>query len=106
MHKNLCAHDNGLMDIYRDKQGIFHEITAHFDENDERDMKTKSWFDKGLSKRKHFNPDCAHLDYDNKRDCHEESEFMCMCCGQPVCREHKEKSCPYGGMGYVELEEA
>ncbi len=54
-------------------------------------------------KKKTFNPDCEHLDWDNHRDCTNEAEWVCMCCGAGVCMEHKAKNCPYGGMGYVEL---
>ena len=56
-------------------------------------------------KKKQLRPTCEHLDWDNQRDCEEEAEFVCMCCASPVCREHKERECPYGGMGYIELEE-
>lgn len=49
-------------------------------------------------------PECEHLDFDNKRDCHKDAEWRCMCCGSPVCPDHKEKECPYGGMGYIEIE--
>lgn len=47
--------------------------------------------------------ECQHIDYDNARDCFEDAEYMCMCCSSPTCSEHKEISCPYGGMGYIEL---
>ena len=46
---------------------------------------------------------CEHLDFDNKRDCENEAEYMCMCCSASVCSEHKDTSCPYGGMGYIDL---
>lgn len=46
---------------------------------------------------------CEHLDWNNERDCENESEYRCICCGAGVCEEHKERSCPYGGMGYVEI---
>lgn len=47
---------------------------------------------------------CEHLDWDNKHDCNNEAEYVCMCCGAGVCQEHKERECPYGGMGYIEIE--
>lgn len=55
--------------------------------------------------KKHINPTCQHLGFSNERDCENESEYMCQCCAAPVCQEHKEKCCPYGGMGYVELDD-
>lgn len=50
-----------------------------------------------------INPTCEHINYENLRDCGEEAEYVCMCCGSPVCQEHKKRECPYGGMGYLEL---
>jgi hypothetical protein len=38
------------MKVYIDKQGISHEETIEFDENNPRDMEIKEWFDKGLNK--------------------------------------------------------
>lgn len=49
-------------------------------------------------------PTCEHLDYDNERDCSNEAEYQCMCCTSHVCSEHKDRECPYGGMGYIEIE--
>lgn len=46
---------------------------------------------------------CEHIGNNNQRDCTNEAEYMCMCCSAGVCSEHKEKECPYGGMGYIEL---
>jgi hypothetical protein len=46
---------------------------------------------------------CEHINFDNERDCENEAEYMCMCCSSPVCSEHKERDCPFGGMGYIEL---
>ena len=45
---------------------------------------------------------CEHLDWDNKRDCTDKAEYICTCCGAGVGSEHKEKECPYGGMGFLE----
>lgn len=50
-------------------------------------------------------PECEHIDWNNKRDCEEKAEYMCMCCASPVCQEHKASECPYGGMGYIEIED-
>jgi len=47
---------------------------------------------------------CEHLDWDNKHDCTKEAVVMCMCCGAGVCQEHTERQCPYGGMGYIDIE--
>ena len=54
-------------------------------------------------KNRTLKTDCQHLDWDNERDCINKAEYACMCCGVPVCREHKDKNCPYGGMSYIEL---
>lgn len=54
-------------------------------------------------KNRTIQPNCEHLDWDNQRDCENGAEYMCMCCSTPVCSEHKERECPYGGMGYIEL---
>lgn len=48
-------------------------------------------------------PACEHIDYDNKRDCEENAEVMCMCCAVPMCREHGYGNCQFGGMGFIEL---
>lgn len=56
-----------------------------------------------MSMSKKPKPECEHLDFDNERDCHKEAEYRCMCCGAFVCPNHKERECPYGGMGYNEL---
>lgn len=48
---------------------------------------------------------CKHIDINNERDCEDEAQYTCMCCNVPVCDEHYEITCPYGGMGYIELEE-
>lgn len=46
---------------------------------------------------------CEHLDSNNERDCENDGVNMCMCCSAVVCEEHTTKTCPYGGMGYIEL---
>jgi hypothetical protein len=46
---------------------------------------------------------CEHIDYDNKRDCEEEAETMCMCCSAKMCSDHSRGKCPFGGMGFIEL---
>ena len=46
---------------------------------------------------------CEHLDFDNKKDCTKEAEYMCICCATIVCQDHKTKECPYGGMGFIEI---
>jgi len=46
---------------------------------------------------------CEHINLDNREDCFNEAEYACICCGVPVCAKHKEKVCPYGGEGYIEL---
>ena len=56
-----------------------------------------------MNKKQEVKKECEHLDFDNKRDCHDEAEWFCMCCGSPVCQEHRDKSCQHGGMGYVEI---
>lgn len=61
-------------------------------------MKNKNREDK-----KKISQECRNLSWDNERDCKNEAEYMCICCGEPVCSEHKDTSCPYGGMGYIEL---
>lgn len=50
---------------------------------------------------------CEHLNWDNERDCQEEAEFVCECCGAGVCREHLPitKRCPYGGEPFREIDE-
>ena len=53
--------------------------------------------------KKKLKPTCEHLDWDNQRDCENESEWVCMCCNAPTCPEHKGRECPYGGMGYIEI---
>lgn len=45
---------------------------------------------------------CENLNSENIRDCTNEAEYRCMCCGAGVCGEHKKKECPYGGMGYID----
>lgn len=47
--------------------------------------------------------ECEHLNFDNEKDCSNEAEYVCMCCGAGTCQEHKTKECLYGGMGFVEL---
>lgn len=47
--------------------------------------------------------ECEVINLDNKRFCVNNAEYMCMCCAAKVCSEHKEKECPYGGMGYIDL---
>lgn len=54
--------------------------------------------------RKNYPPTCEHLDYENKRDCDNETRYVCMCCGSGVCPIHKTSDCPYGGMGYIEVD--
>lgn len=54
---------------------------------------------------KKIKPECGHLDWDNVHDCTNEAQWMCMCCSEPVCEEHKTAECPYGGMGFIELED-
>lgn len=56
-------------------------------------------------KKKIVKPVCEHLDWDNQRDCENEAEWVCMCCNAPTCPEHKGRECPYGGMGFIELDE-
>lgn len=58
-----------------------------------------------MPKHKNIRSFCEHLNWDNNRDCHKKAEFMCMCCSALVCGDHKENSCPYGGMQYIEIEE-
>lgn len=53
--------------------------------------------------KKELRPICEHIGWDNERDCEEEAEFMCQCCSSPTCPEHKDRECPYGGMGYIDL---
>jgi hypothetical protein len=53
--------------------------------------------------KKKIKPTCEHIDFDNKRDCKNKAEYICLCCGVPVCQEHKTKECPYGGMGFIEI---
>lgn len=50
--------------------------------------------------------ECQNLDWDNNRDCHEEADFICECCGEGVCIEHRPLNgrCLYGGEGFIELE--
>ncbi len=57
-----------------------------------------------MKKKKQRKQMCEHLNWDNKHDCTSEAEYVCMCCGAGVCQTHKERDCPYGGMGYIELE--
>ena len=47
---------------------------------------------------------CEHLDWNNNKDCNNKAEWVCMCCGAGICEEHKTRECPYGGMGFVEIE--
>lgn len=48
---------------------------------------------------------CEHLDYNNRQDCEEEAEVMCMCCSVPLCSEHAGLGrCDYGGMGFIDIE--
>ena len=47
---------------------------------------------------------CEHLNDDNERDCHNESSHVCMCCNAGVCEDHRSATCPYGGMGFIEIE--
>lgn len=67
------------------------------------DIKTNTKPSKISSKLVVKTRECEHQDFDNKRDCHEEAEWVCMCCGSPTCPEHKDKNCQFGGMGYIEL---
>jgi hypothetical protein len=46
---------------------------------------------------------CEHINFNNERDCENEADFICICCGVPICSEHKEKDCPYGGSKYIEI---
>jgi hypothetical protein len=48
---------------------------------------------------------CGHINSDNERDCEKTAVAMCICCAEPVCEEHLEKRCPYGGELYIDLEE-
>lgn len=48
---------------------------------------------------------CTHLDWDNQQDCEEQAEKACLCCAMPVCLEHNEKICPYGGEPYMDIED-
>ena len=57
-----------------------------------------------MKKKKQLRPTCQHLNWDNKHDCKNKAEYVCMCCNEPVCAEHKKRECPYGGMGYIEIE--
>lgn len=46
---------------------------------------------------------CEHIDDTNMRDCYEDAEWACICCGSKVCPNHKERVCPFGGEGYINL---
>jgi hypothetical protein len=48
---------------------------------------------------------CEHINWDNERDCKKEAKYACRCCSSPVCEEHLEKRCGYGGELFYELEE-
>lgn len=58
-----------------------------------------------MMKKRQSKPHCEHLGFNNKRDCENEAEYACRCCNAPVCSEHLEKLCPYGGMTYQEIED-
>lgn len=47
---------------------------------------------------------CEHIDYDNKRDCEEEAEVMCECCGSKMCSEHGRGRCAFGGEPFNDLD--
>ena len=47
---------------------------------------------------------CEHINYNNERDCENEAEQMCMCCGVPICDEHLSRDCEYGGMGFIDID--
>ncbi len=49
-------------------------------------------------------PNCEHKDYNNNYDCENGAEYICMCCSSPTCQEHVRFQCPFGGMGYIEVE--
>jgi len=42
------------MKVYIDKKGIAHEETINFDKNNKRDMETKKWYKKSITKAKKF----------------------------------------------------
>lgn len=46
---------------------------------------------------------CKHIDNDNKQDCVDDAGVMCQCCGVPVCHEHGQGKCRFGGMSFIEL---
>jgi hypothetical protein len=46
---------------------------------------------------------CCHLNYDNKQDCENIADKMCMCCSSPRCEEHADGKCQYGGMGFIDI---
>lgn len=56
-----------------------------------------------MSKQKR-KPTCEHINYDNERDCENKADYACRCCNSPVCDEHLEKRCPFGGELYEEIE--
>lgn len=47
---------------------------------------------------------CEHIDGRNQLDCENDAEYMCMCCSVPLCAEHTGDICPFGGMGFIELD--
>jgi hypothetical protein len=47
---------------------------------------------------------CEHIDSDNEQDCEQQAMYICMCCSARVCELHRERECPYGGMGYIEID--
>lgn len=48
---------------------------------------------------------CEHIDFDNERDCKKKAAYACYCCNSPVCEEHLDTRCPYGGELYYQLED-
>lgn len=52
-------------------------------------------------------PNCRVLSDDEAEgECGAEATHMCMCCAEPTCPEHlpRNNRCPYGGMGFIEIE--
>jgi len=49
-------------------------------------------------------PLCEHINNENERDCDEEAEAVCECCGIPMCNQHARTRCQWGGERFIDLD--